>query len=330
MVFCVCLVILALVADHVVNSVLALSHRYHVPPAIAGATFAAAATSAPELATNAFSIASAQHGGGEVAASIGLASIFGSAVFNLAVIVGVVGVISAARLDRHEVMREAVAYLVAVVAAIALLSVGATADAFGRGEGLLLIGLYVVYAVWMVRDHRRSGRSSAPPAGDQEAPRFGHPWLVLLVSIAVLVVTCHFLVESTRDLATWVASRLQLDAASSATFIAVTVVAAASSIPDLLTSVAAARRGHARLAVGNAIGSNTFDILVGLGLPSALLGGAPASDLVRYCGLFVLATAVAVPLVLARGWRITRSRGAVLLGIYVAFIALAGGYLALA
>jgi cation:H+ antiporter len=322
-VFLTCLLILVKVADHVVDAVLAIARRYEIPSAVAGATLAAAATSAPELATNTFALLSARGDGGGVSASIGAAAIIGSAVFNLAVIVGFVGLTAPATLQQRDVLRDTVSYTVAVIAALVFLLVGTEDNAFSRWEGAALVAIYGGYAIWLVRDHR-AGR----PTDLEDSSVSGRPWLALLLSIATIAVACHFLVESTRHLALVASFYLGLDPAASAAFIAIVVVAAATSAPDLLTSVAAARRGHVALAIGNAIGSNTFDILVGVGAPAAALGGERMSNLVVLSGGFLLATSLLLLLLLTRAWRVTEASGALLIGAYVAFVALAGSYLA--
>lgn len=337
-VFVVCLAVLARVADIIVDAVLDIARRHRIPPAIAGATLAAAATSAPELGTNLFALAAAHSGDAEVAASIGLGSIFGSAMFNLTVIVGLAGLFGDGRLTRRLVIREGVTYALSIVVILAfVLYLGTPDNAIGRDEGLICIALYGAYALILHRDRRRERGDDQDPSADSDADSDadhraesapdGQPsraGLQLLVSIALIAVACHFLVDSTRHLATVTSGLLALDEAAAATFISLVVVAAATSIPDALTSVAAARRGHAGFAVGNAIGSNTFDMLICTGLPAAIFGGYATSELVAVSGGWLFASAILVPLLLMRGWCVTRPKAVALLLIYVAFVVLVG------
>ena len=341
-VFVVCLAVLARVADVIVDAVLEIARRHRIPPAIAGATLAAAATSAPELGTNLFALAAARGGDSEVVASIGLGSIFGSAMFNLTVIVGLAGLFGNGQLTRRIVVRECSTYALSIVAVLAfVLYLGTPHNALGRYEGLICVALYGAYAVILQRDRARSqsdGDDELDAHGDDAAARGGseagsgqgsqarprRPGLRLVASIAFIAVACHFLVDSTRHLATAASGLLALDEAAAASFISLVVVAAATSIPDALTSVAAARRGHTGLAVGNAIGSNTFDMLICTGLPAAIFGGYATSDLVAVSGGWLLGSAILVPLLLVRGWCVSRTNAVTLLVIYAAFVVLVG------
>ena len=321
-IFVVCLVVLAKIADVIVDAVLAIAHHYRIPPTIAGATLAAAATSAPELGTNFFALLSARAGDGEVAASIGLGSIFGSAVFNLTVIVALVGLFGDGQLTRRMVLRDNLAYIVSIVATLTFVSFLGTPDnALGRYEGMICVAIYLVYALVLARDRLSQIGLEKEADGVGSGSR---PFVKLIVSIALIAVACHFLVDSTRHLATVVADALDLDPAAAASFISLVVVAAATSVPDALTSVAAARRGHSGLAVGNAVGSNTFDMLICTGLPAAIFGGYTANDLVVISGVCLLATALILPVLLFRGWRVSRSAAVILLACYAAFVAVVG------
>ena len=100
------------------------------------------------------------------------------------------------------------------------------------------------------------------------------------------------------------------------------MVAAATSVPDLFASLAAARRGEGSLAVSNAIGSNTFDLLICIGLPFGIIGGQQIIGDVALSGGFLLLTAVVLIGLTQSGWSVTRSKGAILLGLYLLFVLL--------
>jgi cation:H+ antiporter len=106
------------------------------------------------------------------------------------------------------------------------------------------------------------------------------------------------------------------------------VVAAATSVPDALASLAAARRGEASLAVANAIGSNTFDILICIGLPIAIIGRRTVAPVTVASGVFLL---MATVVLLASLWRrptLTRAKGIILLTMYAVFLVLVAMFVA--
>jgi Ca2+/Na+ antiporter len=148
----------------------------------------------------------------------------------------------------------------------------------------------------------------------------------LLAAVALIGLASHLLVASTRLLATALHVAAGWNHADTTGLLSVVVIAAATSAPDAFTSLAAARRGEGSMAVANAVGSNTFDILVCLGLPAAVMGGRPVSALVRVTGGFLLMSAV---LVLGLGLRqpvLKRRHGLQLLGLYLTFLLLVAGF----
>ena len=285
----VCLVVLARSADALVDVVVVLSHKLDLPEGVAGATLAAAATSAPEFGTTVFSLLRSTTSPGGGAENIGIGTVLGSAVFNLAMILGVVGLLGGTPIERKVLSRDGLAYALSVIALILALGFGPTG--LSRSEGIGLLAGYALYMLWIARDTKAARGAAERPSVESEQSSL-RAWFRLVWIILIVGVACHYLVVSTAGLARNVADLVSVSNTRMISILSLVVVAAGSSLPDLFTSVSALKKGRGSLAVGNAIGSNTFDLLVCVGLPYAVMGGRAVASEVVYAGWYLLATVV--------------------------------------
>ena len=314
------------VAEPLLDAVLAIGARFNLPQSILGAVVASAATSAPELGTTLFSLLLSKPApAGTVSvtvANVGIGSVIGSAVFNLAMIVGAIGVRGkVVPLEKEVVWRDGVVYGASVLLLLVLMLIGG--DTLGRQAGIVLLLGYAAYAVWLVIDALR-GRVRAPEGGGSPTSMtFPAALLRLLGCIVAIGLACHVLVEGVSGLSHDVAARIGVEQASVSSILSLVVVAAVTSLPDLFTSLAAMRRGDGSLAVGNAVGSNTFDLLVCLGLPYAVLGTHPLAAETLWMTRYLLGTAVVFLMLMLWDARVTVSKGWVLLASYGGFLVLA-------
>ncbi len=259
--------------DYFVESLEILVYRLKIPSDVAGATFMAMGSSAPELFT---AIAALSKVGAE---NVGVGTIVGSAIFNILVIVGASAFVSTVVLDWRPVMRDLLFYL---------FSIGALMLVFRDGqvtlnESIIFIGIYLFYLFILFFWKRlvsTQEEEMKPRIEEEKVPtniinsiintifRFVFPdlkknpslWpLTFTFSIVFIAGLSFLLVESAVELA----RILHI----SEVVIALTILAAGTSIPDLVSSIIVAKKGRGGMAVSNAVGSNTFDILVGLGLP---------------------------------------------------------------
>ncbi|WP_226007226.1 calcium/sodium antiporter [Natrinema salinisoli] len=270
---------------------------------VIGLTVVAFGTSAPEVVV---STGAALEGQGDV--SVG--NVVGSNVFNLGVILGLVAVIAPFRVMETLLRRDALAMAASTVVAAVVLADGIVS----RLDGAILLALLGCYlgALWVAirrendgvgGSESSDGSGSAPDARDRTEVRFGLEGGRVLAGLVLVIVGGRVLVDSAVGLA--------LAAGVSEWAIGATVVAAGTSIPELVTSVVAARRGDTGIAAGNVVGSNVFNVLGVLGI--AAVARPLTVDPAVFVGLVWLGVLTAfATAVLATGRRLTRLEGVLL------------------
>lgn len=301
-----------------VESLDRISNKLKLSSDVAGATFMAMGSSAPELFTSL--IAVLRDGGGH--ADVGAGTIVGSAIFNILVIIGASAAFKAAKLRWQPVVRDTLFYCLSI-----LLLLWSFWDArIVLHEALLFVALYVGYLIAVVKwkkifpykdvdpldiVEKESKKSELARVSKRllswtipDSQKKPHLYLVTFVmSIVWITVLSYVLVESAVGLG----EILHINP----TIIALTVLAAGTSIPDLISSIIVAKQGRGDMAVSNAVGSNVFDILFGLGIPWTIVlvangGYVPVANENLIGSVFLLfATVVAVFFLLVlRKWRI--------------------------
>ncbi|MEX1025759.1 MAG: calcium/sodium antiporter [Planctomycetota bacterium] len=290
-----------------------LALSFGISPLVVGLTVVAFGTSAPEVAV---SVGAALRGVPELA----VGNVVGSNVFNVLFILGVSALIVPLSVNA-QIIRQEVPIL---IGASFLLLVQCLDGVLGRTEAGLLLFLLVAYTVFLVRQSRRARPTVVEEFADV-APRgrWDRHWSVQVLMVAVglglLVVGANALVRA----ATSFAEALGI----SDLVIGLTIVAAGTSLPEVATSIMAAVRGERDIAIGNVVGSNTFNLLGCLGTTGLVAeGGLPIASSVLGFDLWVmLAVALACLPVFLTGRVIARWEGALFLSYYVAYT----GYLTL-
>lgn len=277
---------------------------------VIGLTVVAYGTSAPELAV---SVQAALAGTGGVA----IGNAVGSNIFNILMILGL-SALAGGLVVHQRLVRLDVPLLLAVTALVWWM----TADELvGVAEGGVLVAGIVAYSVMSYF----AGRREPPQVVAEYDEAFGTPapeartgWVgaagLVGAGLVGLVVGAQLLV--------WGATELAGALGISDLLIGLTVVAAGTSLPELATSVVAARRGERDIAVGNIVGSNLFNLLAVLGI-SAVAGGGlpvPAETVATHVPTSLLVTLVALP-ALALGLSVTRWEGGLLLAGYLGYLA---------
>ena len=237
-------------ADWFVEGSSSLAKRLRVPSVVIGLTIVAMGTSAPEAAV---SITAGLKGNNAIA----FGNIVGSNLFNLLAIVGICALLKPSRAELPIVKRD---FPVSIAATVLLILFVAGDFCIGRIEGLILLVCMILYVVYLIYQARKN-----PLAVEQDEIKTLALWkclLFLVLGLGMIIFGGTLVVDN----ASVIAKSLGL----SDNLIGLTIVAIGTSLPELVTSVTAARKGDSGLALGNVVGSNIFNILFILGFSSIL------------------------------------------------------------
>lgn len=282
-------------ADYFVEASSSIAKSLRVPSIIIGLTIVAFGTSAPELAV---STTASLAGNNEIA----VGNVIGSNIFNLLVVLGACGAIRSFAVR----LRWDYAASVGVAVVLFLMIIG---DRFvSRPEAILLLVLFAAFVGMTVRDALRNRVES-----DEEFKTLSP------VRCLVYIVGGLAAIVWGGDLVVDCASEIALSFGLSQTLVGLTVVALGTSLPELVTSVVASRKGENGLALGNVIGSNIFNILMVLGL-SAAVKPIAVNTMAVIDALCLIVFSVIVWFLCRSKQRISRLEGAVMLGMYTVYL----------
>ena len=289
-------------ADWFVDGVSGIAEKFGIPQLVIGLTIVAMGTSAPEAAV---SITAALR----VNAGITIGNIVGSNILNILIILGITGVITTVAVSLSTLKYET-PYLIVIT--IVLIIMGITGNSISRIEGIILWGLFLIYLGYLFTMAKR-GMSKV----DEEKKNDGMIKLIIASILGgILIIWGSSL---TVDSASYIAKTFGM----SERFIGLTIVALGTSLPELFTSVTAAIKGKADIAIGNIVGSNIFNILFVIGT-SALI--TPVVFESKFVIDTIISVAAAVLLIISviktkslrRPWGIIMLAGYVLYFVYLA------------
>jgi cation:H+ antiporter len=282
--------------DYLVRGAVAIAQQWRISPMVIGLTLVGFGTSTPELVT---SVQAALQG----APGIAIGNVVGSNTANILLILGAAAVILPLSVNRSDFRRDGTALMLVTLVCVGIVLYGFV----GRSAGVALLVALAAYLFLAFR----SGEAAAELPVSGEAP--GAPWLIMLGGLVLTILAARFLVQGAIALAAGLGV--------SEAVIGVTIVAVGTSMPELVTSVVAAQRGQADVALGNVIGSNLFNILGILGA-TAVISPMTVPDQIAGFDIWVMLAATALLVVAAvTGWQITRREGLLLLTGYLAYIA---------
>lgn len=298
------LVLLFFGAEGLVRGSSALALRAGLSRLMVGLTVVAFGTSSPELVV---SIEAALSQQGDIA----VGNVVGSNSFNIGIILGITALVCPIPVHRQVIRLDApIALGVALLLSVLLLN-----DRLGRAEGTLLFAGIVAYTLMNVVLARKERATDAASSTDLPLVAVARHWgidlLFVVGGLGVLVLGSRLLVDNAVSLAQ--------ELGVSQAVIGLTIVAAGTSMPELATSLVAALRKQADIAIGNIVGSNVFNVFGILGVASLLSPlSAPGIAALDY-GAMILFTVLLIPL-LYTGRLLHRVEGGLLLALY-------GGYL---
>jgi cation:H+ antiporter len=304
------LILLLWSAERFVVSASELASHFGMPPLLIGMIVVGFGTSAPEMTVSVLSSLGGNPG-------IALGNAYGSNITNFALILGLTALVSPVIVQSRVVKRELPVLLgITAVAGYQLLD-----GEVSRTDAAVLVGLFVALLLWSILEARRRPSDSLGIDIEQELAH--RPGVSLTRSSIGLVIGLAVLIGSSR-LLVWGAVEIAQAFGLSDLVIGLTVIAIGTSLPELASSVIAARRGEHDLAFGNLVGSNLFNTLIVIGL-AGLARPLPVTESLLHRDLPVMAGLTLLVLLFGfnlRGRRrINRIEGLSLVVIYVAYTA---------
>lgn len=289
-------------ADWFVEGASKIADRFGIPQLVIGLTIVALGTSLPEAA---ISIAAAVQG----SAGITIGNVLGSNIMNVLVILGITAVIKTIAVQKSTVMYE-IPFV--IICTVAMGVMGLMDNTLGRIEGVVLWVLMIIYLIYLLK-MAKSGSGDVEEGAKAEANESILKMVALVVIGAAIIVVGS---DVTVDAATKIAQAFGM----SDRFIGLTIVAFGTSLPELVTSITAAIKGKADIAIGNIVGSNIFNILFVAGTTAII---TPVAYVDGFTVDTYVAAAAAVLLLLCVCWKkkLNRLGGLIMLIAY-------GGYFA--
>ena len=274
-------------ADFFVEGSSSVAKRLHGPSIIIGLTIVAMGTSLPETAV---SVSASLTGNNELAVS----NVVGSNIFNLMVVIGVCAMIATVNVAKETIKRD-IPFSLICAGLLLLLGIAGFGDkagmTLGHLDGMIFLGAFAGYIFYMIKVALKASKEGRKVeiegASEEEIRLISVPLSILFIigGAAAIAVGGDITVDA--------ASRIASDLGMSQTLIGLTIVSIGTSLPELVTSIVAARKNEVDMALGNAIGSNVFNILMVLGIASAI---SPVSliteNIIDLCVLIVFTVCV--------------------------------------
>lgn len=289
-------------ADFFVDGSTSVAKKLRIPSMIIGLTIVAMGTSLPECAV---SITASLNDNNSLAVS----NAVGSNIFNLMVVCGACALFCPLAVQPDTLKKE---FPLSVLCAGLLLALGAIGMSLGHIDGAVLGVLFICYLLWMIYSAKKARSVQKDEAEEENKILPGWQCVLYIIGGGVAI-------KFGGDFAVDGASRIAEIAGLSQTLIGLTVVSMGTSLPELVTSIVAARKNEVDMAVGNVIGSNIFNILLVLGVAAAI---SPIAFITENIIDIVILIACSL-LVWVFAWpkkQINRKSGIVMLLVYTAFL----------
>lgn len=290
-------------ADFFVDGSSNLAKALKIPTLIIGLTVVAFGTSAPEAVV---SIIASAKGSNEIAVS----NVIGSNLFNLLMVLGVSAMFSKLKANRQVITKD---FLFSILATIILIFFsfdkflnGATSNVITTGEGLVLLSCLALYVYSLILTATKEKKLTK-----EKHKLTSKDILMLVLGLAAIIIGGDLVVDSATEIA--------LSLGISETLVGLTIVSIGTSLPELVTSIMAARKGETDIAIGNVIGSNIFNIFFVLGL-SASISSLPITTASLYDLLILFGVSIMCYLLTCYNSRIGNKKGLIFIITYILFM----------
>lgn len=296
-------------ADFFVEGSSGIAKKLKVPSLIIGLTIVAMGTSLPECAV---SVAASISGNNALAVS----NVVGSNIFNLMVVCGFCAVITPLAVGKRTLKQE---FPFSVLMAALLLVLGYIGMSVGRIDGVILLIFFALFMFWMVHSALKARTAGITTDASEEADEIERAKLIPVWLCLVYIVGGAAAIAFGGDMVVDSASAIAAAFGLSQNLIGLTIVAMGTSLPELVTSIVAARKNEVDMALGNVIGSNIFNILFVLGIAAAI---SPVAFIMENVIDIVILIAMSI-MVLLFAWsrqKINRIEGAIMLLSYAGYM----------
>ncbi len=299
-------------ADFFVEGSSSVAKRFNVPSIIIGLTIVAMGTSLPETSV---SVTASISGNNTLAVS----NVVGSNIFNLMVVIGVCAIMTPVMVARETITTD-IPFSAFCAVILAVLGIWGFMDdssmILGHFDGIVFLILFAVYIVILIRrtlKARKEGKEVEVEGGSDEDIH-----IISIPKSIIFIIGGGAAIAFGGDLTVQTASRIAIDFGMSQTLVGLTIVALGTSLPELVTSIVAARKNEVGMALGNAIGSNVFNILMVLGIASAISPIAFMTENIIDI-VVLLVFSLIVWLFAATKQQLSKLEGAIMIALYVGY-----------
>lgn len=293
-------------ADVFVDGASSTAQNFKVSKMLIGLTIIAFGTSAPELAVSISALASGS-------TDMVLGNVIGSCILNILLILGIAAVIKPIKIKANTVRKELpLCMLISTLLAVLFLDVSlmnGPENNFSRADAVVVLLFFTIFLYYLIAMAKHSKENKEKDG----KPKFklGKSLLLVLLGLAAIVLGSEMVVRNSTAIATAIGWSERL--------ISLTIIAFGTSLPELVTTIVAARKGEQDLAVGNVIGSNIFNICIVLGVPVVIFGTITPGSFQMLDIIMLIASAVVLFIFAFTKRKISRAEGIAMLVAFVAY-----------
>lgn len=290
-------------ADIFVDGSSSIAGNFKISKMLIGLTIVAFGTSAPEFAVSVQSLLS---GNGDIV----LGNVIGSNILNILLIVGASSMVHALSVKNNTVKKELPTTILITTLFIVLLSDSLfdhVASTFTRSDGIVLLLFFLVFIYYLVG----MAKNKVEEDSKENYMPLMKAFAYTIFGIVAIILGSNLVVHNASSLASLIGVSQKM--------ISLTIIALGTSLPELVTSITATKKGEYDIAIGNVVGSNLFNLGVVIGLPVALLGGISKINF-NYIDLIVmLVSAILLFFFSVNDRRISKKEGFILLTLFVVY-----------
>ncbi len=290
-------------ADFFVDGAASIAKKLGVPELVIGLTIVALGTSAPEAAVSINAALTGNNG-------ISIGNVIGSNIMNVLLILGITSIIKTLPVKRATVKVDIPFMIIATITMVAWGMIGGKLTRVTGIVFLVALVSYILYLLWYSKNTNSEGEG--------EGIKMVGPWLIpifVLGGLFVIILGSRIAVDGASHIAEMLGVSNRI--------IGLTIVAFGTSLPELMTSITAARKGSVDIAIGNIVGSNLFNILFILGITSTIIDLPYLAEGADFTidGFVALGTATLLFLLVAKNKRLGRKGGIIMVASYAAYFA---------